>query len=69
MADITMCTGDGCDLKLKCYRHTATSCSWQSWFIEPPIKDGKCDMFWGEKAEDSYNDLKDVFRNNIIKDK
>jgi hypothetical protein len=69
MADITMCSGEGCDLKLKCYRHTANQSGWQSWFTEVPLKDGNCDMFWGEKAEDSYNDLKDVFRNNIIKDK
>jgi hypothetical protein len=69
MPDITMCSGEGCDLKLKCYRHTANQSGWQSWFTEVPLKDGNCDMFWGEKAEDSYNDLKDVFRNNIIKDK
>ena len=31
MADITMCSGTGCDLKLKCYRHTAVQSDWQSW--------------------------------------
>ena len=69
MADITMCSGLGCNLKHECYRHTANQSYRQSFFSEPPIKDGKCDMFWGEKSEQAYNDLKDVFRNNIIKDK
>jgi hypothetical protein len=46
MADITMCSGVGCDLKLECYRHTANQSGWQSWFTEVPLKDGKCEMFW-----------------------
>ena len=46
MSDITMCSGEGCDMKLDCYRHTANKSFWQSWFMEVPIKDGKCDMFW-----------------------
>ena len=65
MADITMCSGEGCDMKLDCYRHTANQSGWQSWFSVVPIKDGKCDMFWGKKAEEAYNDLKAVFRNDI----
>jgi len=65
MADITMCSGVGCDIKLECYRHTANQSGWQSWFTEVPLKDGKCEMFWGNKAEEAYTDLKDVFRNNI----
>ena len=46
MSDITMCSGFGCDFKNQCYRHTANKSFWQSWFMEVPIKDGKCDMFW-----------------------
>lgn len=46
MSDITMCSGEGCDMKLDCYRHTANASGWQSWFSVVPIKDGKCDMFW-----------------------
>ena len=47
MADITMCSGKGCDLKDKCYRFTAPKSEFrQSYFCEPPIKDGKCDMYW-----------------------
>ena len=49
MSDITMCSGEGCDMKLDCYRHTANQSFWQSWFMEVPIKDGKCDMFWGNE--------------------
>ena len=60
-----MCSGVGCDLKLECYRHTANQSGWQSWFTEVPLKDGKCEMFWGNKAEEAYTDLKDIFRNNI----
>lgn len=52
MTDITMCSGEGCDLKNECYRHTAKSGTWQSWFMEVPIKDGKCDMFWDNKLKD-----------------
>jgi len=46
MADITMCSGVGCDMKHKCYRHTAERSHWQSWFSVVPIKDGECDKFW-----------------------
>jgi hypothetical protein len=30
--------------------------------MEAPIKDGKCDMFWGEKAEAVCNELKDIVK-------
>jgi len=47
MADITMCSGEVCDLKDKCYRFTAPKSKFrQSYFCEPPIKDGKCDIYW-----------------------
>ena len=64
MSDITMCSGVGCDLKNDCYRFTATRGFWQSWFSVVPIKDGKCNMFWDNKAEESYDDLKDIFKSN-----
>ena len=61
MADITCCSGQGCDVKDKCYRFTAPKTEfWQSYFCEPPIKDGKCDMYWGENAENVWNHLKDI---------
>lgn len=47
MADITMCKGNNCPLKEKCYRFTANSNNlYQAYFVEEPIKDGKCDMYW-----------------------
>lgn len=50
MADITMCSGEGCNRSLSCYRHTApVSEYWQSMFVEPPVKDGECKYFWDNK--------------------
>jgi hypothetical protein len=51
MPDITMCPGTNCPQKEKCHRFTAKPSEYQSYFIETPIKDGKCDMYWGENAE------------------
>jgi hypothetical protein len=50
MADICMCSGEGCDKKEQCYRFTAPSSEyWQSMFVKPPIKDGECEYFWDNK--------------------
>jgi hypothetical protein len=48
MADITMCSGKGCNRSDKCYRHTAPyNEHWQSTFVKPPINDdGSCDSYW-----------------------
>lgn len=51
MADITKCSGIGCPHKENCYRFTAPASEYQSFFMTPPIEDGKCDMYWGENAE------------------
>ena len=51
MPDITMCRGDKCPLKNKCYRYTATPSEyWQSWFLEVPYnhKMEECEEFWNE---------------------
>ena len=54
MADICMCSGTGCDKKDQCYRHTAPrNDMWQSMFVDPPIKDGECEMFWDNKEYES----------------
>jgi hypothetical protein len=59
--DITMCQGTNCPFKDSCYRHKAKPNEiYQSWFVEPPIKDGKCDMYWGKNAENTLNQLKDI---------
>ena len=45
--DITMCPGTDCPLKETCYRYTAKPTQFsQSYFVDPPIKDGECDYFW-----------------------
>jgi hypothetical protein len=60
MADITKCKGQGCPVKEKCYRYTAKESMYQSYFSELPIKDNKCDMFWGENSEYIFNQLKEI---------
>ena len=67
--DITMCPGTNCPHKEKCYRFTAKPGDYQSYFMESPIKEGKCDYFWGENAQSVWNQLKDIMadesKNNI----
>ena len=46
MTDITKCTGEGCELKETCYRFTASEGMYQSYFMNSPIKDGKCEYHW-----------------------
>ena len=46
MTDITKCTGDGCALKETCYRFTATTGMYQSFFFGVPIRNGKCESYW-----------------------
>lgn len=64
MVDITKCGGEGCPLKDKCYRYTASPGERQSFLMKEPftIKDGKlkCEMFWGDQAEGILNQLKKI---------
>ena len=47
MPDISMCSGKECPMKQNCYRFTAKASDYQSFFMNPPIKeDGTCDYFW-----------------------
>ena len=62
MSDITMCLGTDCPYKETCYRYTSEPSDWQSYFSVPPIKDGKCDMYWGDNAEAIFNQLKDIVK-------
>jgi len=63
MPDITMCSGEGCPHKEQCYRFTAKPSEFsQSYFVEAPIKDGKCDHYWGENAESVWSKLDDIFK-------
>lgn len=61
MADITMCEGKNCPVKDKCYRFTATPSEYrQSYFTNPPIKEGECNMYWGENAENIFKQIKNI---------
>ena len=62
MADITKCKGTNCPVASKCRRFTATPSNWQSYFTEVPLKDGKCDMYWGEKNDLTMDQLKDILK-------
>jgi hypothetical protein len=54
MSDITKCHGIGCPIKEKCYRFTAKADEYQAYFLESPIKDGKCDMFWMPRVHNQH---------------
>jgi len=44
--DTTHCTGQGCVLKPTCERYLAPHNPYgQSFFSEPPVKDGKCEYY------------------------
>ena len=52
MTDITKCTGDCCALKETCYRFTATTGMYQSFFFKVPIRNGKCEYYWDNKTKE-----------------
>ena len=63
MADITMCKGTNCPQKETCYRFTAKPNEYrQAYFSEPPIKEGKCEMYWGKNAESIFNQLIEIVK-------
>ena len=49
MTDITKCTGEGCPLKETCYRFTAPTDMYQSFFVGVPVKHGQCEYYWNTK--------------------
>lgn len=56
MADICMCSGMGCPMKDRCWRHLAPVTEYQSYFTEVPIdKHSKCKYYW-EVKDDSRSD-------------
>ena len=62
MTDICKCKGeDGkiiCPYKDQCYRYTAKADEYaQSYFMELPLKDGKCDHYWGKNGEKIWNKI------------
>lgn len=66
MADITMCKGEGCLVKDRCYRFTArVTPDWQSYFMESPIvtrgpdKFGNCPEYWDNMDRSAGIDAND----------
>lgn len=55
MADISMCSGQGCPLRNKCYRHKAPKSEYQSWFMTVPYnkKQRKCEYFINNMNDDN----------------
>jgi len=45
MPGISMCTGEGCEHKEKCYRHTAKPSKYQSYFSQPPMSEDGCHWY------------------------
>jgi hypothetical protein len=46
MADITMCSGEGCEPKETCYRYKAVPNKYtQSYFKKPPIENNGCEHY------------------------
>ena len=62
MTDITKCTGEGCPIKETCYRFTAPTGMYQSFFFEVPIRNLKCDYHWSRNATSRtiFDQLNDV---------
>ena len=44
--DITKCKGEGCWMKENCKRFTAKESLMQSYFVESPIENFNCEMYW-----------------------
>ena len=54
MPDITMCDGDDCPMKHKCWRYEAPPTPESQSYVEPPFKvddDGiaTCELYWPMK--------------------
>ena len=60
--DICKCKGQigaiNCPYKENCYRFTAKADElYQSYFIELPLINGKCDHYWGKDGEKIWNKI------------
>ena len=53
-----MCKGTDCPSANDCYRFRAIPNEYrQSYFVNPPLEDGKCDYFW---SIDGYTRLQSI---------
>jgi hypothetical protein len=46
MADITMCEGEGCEIKDTCYRYKAKPGIFLQAYFKPLIKNLGCEYYW-----------------------
>jgi len=62
MSDIAKCQDNKCPARLMCYRFTAPANEYrQSYGIFNREEDANnCDMFWSNKHENIFNQLKDI---------
>lgn len=62
MSDIAKCLDVDCPSKKMCYRYTAPESEfWQSYCDFNREEDANnCDMFWSNKHENIFNQLKDI---------
>ena len=58
MPDITMCNGEDCPLKKKCYRYMALPEKLQPYFCESPIEGDKCSSFMPFNSKDKIDESK-----------
>jgi hypothetical protein len=49
MADISMCEGNGCEVKHTCYRFTAKPSNYQSYLAPTNIEDKGCEYYINNK--------------------
>jgi len=56
-----MCSGKDCPFKEACYRFTAEKNQIkQSFFVEPPIKNGDCEMYTSNRQYSILEQLKEI---------
>ena len=53
MADISMCEGDGCEVKHTCYRFTAKPSNYQSYLAPTTIEDKGCEYYINNKSRNN----------------
>lgn len=56
MPDISKCEGENCRLKENCWRYKAPDSLRQTYFMEIPYKDGKCEYYWPINKDEVVKD-------------
>ena len=51
MADISMCEGEGCDVKNTCYRFTAKPSKSMQSYLMPYVQPGGCEYYWNNNKQ------------------